>query len=119
MAFATAASSKNKPTALEFARFVTNAENQAAFAKIVNIFPSTKASASDPYFSKSDGTPESDAKVLAFESLAKAKVLQPPVISGATNDFIGQQISLAISGKISSQAALDAAVAKANQLLTQ
>ena len=57
--------------------------------------------------------------MLAFESLAKAKVLQPPVISGATNDFIGQQISLAIAGKISSQAALDAAVAKANQLLTQ
>ena len=85
--------------------------------KIVNIFPSTKASANDPYFSKSDGTPESDAKVLAFESLAKAKSLQPAVISGATNDFINQQISLAISGKVSSQQALDAAVAKANQLL--
>ena len=45
-------------------------EAEAAFAKIVNIFPSTKASANDPYFSKSDGTVESDAKVLAFESLA-------------------------------------------------
>ena len=45
-------------------------------------------------------------------------MLQPPVISGATNDFIGQQISLAISGKISSQQALDAQ-SKANQLLTQ
>ncbi|MGW6200404.1 ABC transporter substrate-binding protein [Kribbella sp. NPDC055110] len=113
------AKTKNQAAAIALARFVTNAENQAAFAKIVNIFPSTKASASDPYFSKSDGTPESDAKVLAFQSLAKAKVLAPPIISGATNDFIGQQISLAISGKISSQAALDAAVAKANQLLTQ
>jgi multiple sugar transport system substrate-binding protein len=113
------AKTKNQAAAIALARFVTNAENQAAFAKIVNIFPSTKASASDPYFSKSDGTPESDAKVLAFQSLAKAKNLQPPVISGATNDFIGQQISLAISGKISSKAALDAAVAKADQLLTQ
>lgn len=113
------AKTKNQAAAIALARFVTNAENQAAFAKIVNIFPSTKASAQDPYFSKSDGTPESDAKVLAFESLAKAKVLQPPVISGATNDFIGQQISLAISGKVSSKQALDAAVAKANQLLTQ
>ncbi|GAA2827008.1 ABC transporter substrate-binding protein [Kribbella solani] len=112
------AKTKNQAAAIALARFVTNAENQAAFAKIVNIFPSTKASADDPYFSKSDGTPESEAKVLAFQSLAKAKVLQPPVISGATNDFIGQQISLAIAGKISSQAALDAAVTKANQLLT-
>jgi multiple sugar transport system substrate-binding protein len=111
--------SKNQAAAIALARFVTNAENQAAFAKIVNIFPSTKASANDPYFSKSDGTPESDAKVLAFESLAKAKSLQPAVISGATNDFINQQISLAIAGKVSSQQALDAAVAKADQLLAQ
>jgi multiple sugar transport system substrate-binding protein len=113
------AKTKNQAAAIALARFVTNAENQAAFAKIVNIFPSTKASANDPYFSKSDGTPESDAKVLAFASLAKAKSLQPAVISGATNDFINQQISLAIAGKVTSKAALDAAVAKANQLLTQ
>ncbi|ONI71922.1 sugar ABC transporter substrate-binding protein [Kribbella sp. ALI-6-A] len=113
------AKSKNQAAAIALAKFVTNAENQAAFAKVVNIFPSTKASASDPYFSKSDGTPESDAKVLAFESLAKAKSLKPAVISGATDAFIKQQISLAIAGKVSSQQALDAAVAKADQLLAQ
>ncbi|TWD73240.1 carbohydrate ABC transporter substrate-binding protein (CUT1 family) [Kribbella amoyensis] len=113
------AKSKNQAAAIALAKFVTNAENQAAFAKIVNIFPSTKASANDPYFSKSDGTVESDAKVLAFESLAKAKSLQPAVISGGTNDFINQQISLAIAGKVTSQQALDAAVAKADQLLAQ
>ena len=67
--------------------------------------------------SESDGTPESDAKVLAFQSLAKAKPLEPAVISSATHDFINQQISLAISGKVTSQQALDTAVAKANQLL--
>jgi multiple sugar transport system substrate-binding protein len=113
------AKSKNQAAAIALAKFVTNVENQAAFAKIVNIFPSTKASASDPYFSKSDGTPESDAKVLAFESLSKAKSLKPAVISGATDDFIKQQISLAISGKVTSQKALDAAVAKADQLLAK
>jgi multiple sugar transport system substrate-binding protein len=113
------AKTKNQAAAIALARFVTNAENQAAFAKIVNIFPSTVASAGDPYFSKSDGTANGDAKVLAFASLAKAKSLHPAVISGATNDFIGQQISLAISGKVTSKQALDAAVAKANQLLTK
>lgn len=41
------------------------------------------------------------------------------MISGATNDFINQQISLAIAGKVTSQQALDAAVAKADQLLAQ
>ena len=44
------AKTKNQAAAIAPARFVTNAENQAAFAKIVNIFLSTKASASDPYF---------------------------------------------------------------------
>lgn len=110
---------KNQAAAIALARFVTNAENQAAFAKIVNIFPSTKASAQDPYFSKSDGTPESDAKVLAFQSLAKAKPLTPATVNGAMNDFINQQITLAIKGDITSKKALDTAVAKANQLLAK
>lgn len=108
---------KSQAAAVALARFVTNAENQAAFAKIVNIFPSTKASAQNPYFSKSDGTPESNAKVLAFQSLAMAEPLIPATVNGAMNDFIKQQISLAIKGEVTSKQALDAAVRKANQLL--
>ncbi|WP_309113287.1 extracellular solute-binding protein [Saccharothrix sp.] len=110
--------SKNLPTALALARFVTSPENQAAFAKLVpGIFPSTTASASDPAFSQSDGTNAGDAKVLAFQALAKAELLQPPVVSEAMGDYIKQQISLAINGEISSKEALDRAVAKCDELL--
>jgi len=112
------ATSKNPTTAIALARWVTSPENQAAFSKLVpGIFPSTTASAQDPFFTQSDGTNAGDAKVIAFETLAKAKMLQPVVVDQAMSDFINQQISLAISGEVSSKEALDKAVAKCNELL--
>jgi multiple sugar transport system substrate-binding protein len=110
-------STKNPAAAIALARWVTNAENQAAFAHLVNIFPSTKASGSDPFFSKSDGTNSGDAKVIAFNSLSTAKILQPVEVTQAMADFIDQQFALAINGDETSQKALDDAVAKCNQLL--
>ncbi|MFI5530423.1 extracellular solute-binding protein [Kitasatospora sp. NPDC051853] len=112
-----AKSTKNAPAAIALARWVTSPENQAKFAHLTSIFPSTKASAGDPYFAKSDGTNASDAKVIAFTSLARAKMLQPVQVQDAMSDVINQQIALAISGDTTSQAALDTAVARCNQLL--
>jgi len=109
--------SKNLPAAIALARWVTNAENQAAFAHLTSIFPSTKASAGDTFFSRSDGTNAGDAKVIAFTSLAKAAMLQPVQVDGAMSDIVNQQIALAISGGTTSRKALDDAVAKCNQLL--
>ncbi|MEU8360589.1 sugar ABC transporter substrate-binding protein [Nonomuraea sp. NPDC048882] len=108
---------KNAPAALALARWVTSAENQAAFAHLVNIFPSTTASANDPFFSKSDGSNSGDAKVIAFESLAQAKVLEPVQVTEAMKKLVRQQFSLAISGEATSREALDAAVAKCDELL--
>ncbi|WP_329123594.1 ABC transporter substrate-binding protein [Streptomyces sp. NBC_01353] len=108
---------KNRATALALARWVTNAENQAAFAHLTSIFPSTKASASDPFFSKSDGTNAGDAKVTAFTSLAQATMLEPVQANDAVKTVINQQIALALSGQAGSKEALDTAVARADQLL--
>ncbi|NUS05175.1 MAG: sugar ABC transporter substrate-binding protein [Nonomuraea sp.] len=108
---------KNLPAALALARWVTDAENQAAFAHLVNIFPSTKASAADPFFSESDGTNSGEAKVTAFASLAKAKVLQPYEVTEAMSKYVRQQFAAAISGEIGSKEALDKSVAKCNELL--
>ncbi|MGW7306484.1 ABC transporter substrate-binding protein [Streptomyces sp. NPDC054835] len=110
-------STKNPTAALALARWVTNAANQAAFAHETSIFPSTTASAADPFFSKSDGTNAADAKVAAFRSLAAARVLEPVQANDAVKTVINQQISLAVSGQTSSQEALDTAVARANQLI--
>ncbi|MEU9043590.1 MULTISPECIES: sugar ABC transporter substrate-binding protein [unclassified Kitasatospora] len=110
-------STKNPAAAVALARWVTSAENQAAFAHLTSIFPSTKASSNDPFFSKSDGTNAGDAKVIAFNSLAKAKLIQPVQVDDAMSTIVNQQIALAISGDASSKQALDTAVEQCNKLL--
>lgn len=111
------AQSKNIATARAFAQFVTNADNQNAFGKIVSVFPSTIASADDPYFSESDGTLNGDAKVLAFESLSRAKALIPVQFNSSMGTILRQQISLAMRGDIPAADALDAAQKEINQML--
>ncbi len=114
-----AKSSKNPATAAALAAWLTNAENQNEFAHLVNIFPSTVASAEDPYFAKDDGTTSSRARTLAFESLKTAKALTPYEVNPAMGTILDQQIALAIKGDVSSQQALDTAVEKLNQLLAR
>ncbi len=110
------AESKHIEAARAFAQWVTNTENQNDFAKIVSIFPSTIASAEDPYFSEEDGTPESTARVLAFDSLKTAEVLVPVEFSDAMSTILTQQISLAMRGDVSAQEALDTAASQVNRL---
>ncbi|MFE5586009.1 ABC transporter substrate-binding protein [Kitasatospora sp. NPDC056531] len=110
-------STKNPAAAVALARWVTSPENQAAFAHLTSIFPSTKASSNDPFFSRSDGTNAGDAKVIAFNSLAKAELIQPVQVDDAMSTVINQQIALAISGDASSKQALDSAVEQCDKLL--
>lgn len=114
-----AAGSENLAAALAFAEFVTNAENQNAFAHIANVFPSTQGSDADPYFTEDDGTPSAKARITGFESLKTAEVLTPYSVNGAMNDYLNQQIALAIRGDITGQEALDKSVEKLNDLLAR
>jgi multiple sugar transport system substrate-binding protein len=109
--------SKHLATAIALGEYLTNAQNQNAFAHLASIFPSTLASASEPYFSKEDGTVAGKARVLAFTSLKTAMNLQPYVVNSAMQTYLDQQIALAIQGSVSSKQALDNAVAKLNQML--
>ncbi|PZF33718.1 sugar ABC transporter substrate-binding protein [Curtobacterium sp. MCPF17_051] len=112
-------SSKSKylATAEAFAKFMTNAKNQEAFAHEVNIFPSTTSSQSDPYFSKDDGTVNGEARVLANEALKTAKVINPVEANSAMTDFLDQQIALAMKGQVAPEKALQTAQTKMNSLL--
>ncbi len=109
--------SKHLATAEAFAKFMTNAENQEAFAHKVNIFPSTTSSQSDPYFSKDDGTVNGEARVLANEALKTAKVINPVEANSAMTDFLDQQIALAMKGQVAPKQALETAQTKMNSLL--
>ncbi|WP_334075711.1 ABC transporter substrate-binding protein [Paenibacillus sp. A14] len=64
--------SAHAEAAVDFALFVTNADNQTAFSKQANTLPSTKASIRDPFFTESDNSLEAEAKITSAQSLDKA-----------------------------------------------
>ena len=65
--------------ALKFALFVTNDENQLAFAKTANTLPSTVKALQDDYFKKlsPDATPVDRARVVSASQMKEAQVLIP------------------------------------------
>ncbi|NGO10333.1 extracellular solute-binding protein [Streptomyces sp. HC44] len=118
---AAASTSKNAPTALAFAKFLTNAENQTAWCKDpkVVIFPTTSESLDDPFFQNATGDdPFSQARKLVAEQLKTATAYQT-VISPAVQKAIVSQVQLAMQGKKSPEQAVKDAQEKANELLKQ
>ncbi|CAN5134017.1 sugar ABC transporter substrate-binding protein [soil metagenome] len=111
-------SSKDQKLAVDFAKYMTNAENQLAFAKIVTILPSTLSSLSDPYFtSTSDGTVESLARKISAAQIPKAENLVPVQYDDRVKKIVVGKVQLAIQGTLSAQDALDQAVSEANKIL--
>ncbi|MCG8926218.1 sugar ABC transporter substrate-binding protein [Lentzea sp. CC55] len=110
-------SSKNQATALAFGRFLTNAENQVAFAKLASIFPSTSRGGDDPYFTTEDGTDEARVRVAAAKQLKTAVNYTPVQFSDQMREALLQQLADAMLGKKSAKQALDDAVNECNRLL--
>jgi len=71
--------SKNPDSAVKFALFVTNDENQLAFAKAANVLPSTVKALGDSYFKNlpANATTIDKARVISAGELQKAEVLTP------------------------------------------
>ncbi|QIZ70537.1 ABC transporter substrate-binding protein [Oxynema aestuarii] len=67
--------------ALKFALFVTNPENQLAFAKAANVLPSTAASLADPYFQDlpENASALDRARIISAAELADAESLIPAI----------------------------------------
>lgn len=109
--------SENKATALKFAEYMTNAENQLEFSKIVTIFPSVTEALEDPYFTDdSDGTVESKARRIAAEQLENAQNLVPVQFDDRVKSAVIGKIQLAMNGELTASEALDEAVAEANAI---
>lgn len=72
--------SANKREAFLFATFLTNAENQLAFAKRVPILPSTVASYEDAFFKQpTEDAVLNEARKLSVEQVFTGAVLVPPM----------------------------------------
>jgi putative chitobiose transport system substrate-binding protein len=67
--------SRHRAEAVDFALFVTNDENQLAFSHVVVAFPSTRAAAADPYFTRAGTTPADRGRALAARELGIARDL--------------------------------------------
>lgn len=109
--------SDHMATAQAFAKFVTNEKNQMAFAKKVNVFPSTAHTLKNSYFSKRDGTKNTEIRVNAAKQLKKARSHEPVQFNDEMEKYLQQQLSDAMKGKQSSHEALKKAEDKCNQLL--
>ncbi|MGW3864315.1 ABC transporter substrate-binding protein [Streptomyces sp. NPDC005047] len=109
--------SKNQKTAVEFTKFLSNAENQLAFSKIVTVLPSTKESLKDPYFTdEGEGTVEARARRISADQIAKAQNLVPVQYDQRVTAAVIGQVELALKGDISPQEALDKAVEAADAI---
>ena len=67
--------SRHAAEAVDFALFVTNDENQLAFSHVVVAFPSTRAAAADPYFTRAGTTPVDRSRAIAARELGIARDL--------------------------------------------
>lgn len=111
--------SKHAKAAVEFAQYLTNAENQLAWCKDpkVVIFPSTSASLQDPFFtSPSADDPLGQARKAAAAEVKDA-VYVPSPFSDAEAKAVAGEIQLAMQGKQDAATALKNAQDKANKIL--
>lgn len=110
---------KRTPAAVAFAHFVTDAQRQMSFAKKVAIFPSTKGSLDDPYFTKPDGSDETRVRIAAAKSLKTAVNYTPVLFSEQMKVELRNAVARALQGKQSPKEALDNAVKSCDRLLKQ
>ncbi|HET7264784.1 MAG TPA: sugar ABC transporter substrate-binding protein [bacterium] len=118
MDLAVPVASRHRNEAVAFALYVTNDANQLAFCKQVVIFPSTKAAAADPYFTRGGSTPEDRARLVAVRELGQAKDLTVVVPhSDELYRVFREAIESAFYGKMSAGQALEWAVREWNRRL--
>ncbi|KWX75354.1 sugar ABC transporter substrate-binding protein [Paenibacillus jilunlii] len=112
--------SKNPEQAVEFAAFVTNADNQTAFSKVANTLPSSKASIKDPFFTESDGSLEAEAKVVSSQSLDKATDYMVGVPSASDiNSAIARGFQEILLNGADIKQTLDAVEKEVNRIISQ
>ena len=116
------AKSKNKPAAAEWIKFVTSAQGQLEFCKLVAIYPSTVATLKDSFFTASSGTTATDkARELVVSSLSGSGL--DDVGSYGTShdielqDVFAEQIRAALSGTKTAEEALESAEEQWNKIL--
>ncbi|PYZ92740.1 sugar ABC transporter substrate-binding protein [Salipaludibacillus keqinensis] len=108
--------------ALDFAVFMTNAENQTDFSKETAILPSIETALDEPFFQEMEEnpTPEEEARVVSASQLPDSEVLIPPMENYEDlRVAMVEALESAMFEQQSPQEALDQAEEQWNQILAQ
>lgn len=116
--------SEHPKEAVDFAAFITNAQNQLALAQAAPVLPSISAALKDPYFSP-QGTEKTAADPLmqqgrsisAHQLLAATAAYQIKPNQNAINEIMDHYVQLAMLGKLPPAEALNRAQREINATL--
>lgn len=98
-------------------RFVTNSDNQLAFDKKANVFPSSKGTIDDKFFNPSDDTMDAEAMRMSADQIRNGEIWGPAQFTSACSTMLREEIAQALQGKITAKEALDATVKYCNERL--
>ncbi|MCC6550122.1 MAG: sugar ABC transporter substrate-binding protein [Ignavibacteriaceae bacterium] len=122
MALSVLSTSDYKQESYEFVRYILNAENQLRFAKMAPVFPSHKEALKGSYFTDTDGTLETTARVMGAQYLPSAtrlrSYLRHPRFDQLRN-FFDEAVQNAVLTRISTQDALNKAAKSLNAVLDE
>lgn len=105
--------------AVDFAAFMTNAQNQLALAQAAPVLPSVSAALADPYFNQtqSDDLMAQGRSISARQLLTATSAYQIQPNQNAINDIIDHYVQLAMLGKLPPSDALRQAQTEINATL--
>ncbi len=114
-AYAVPSGTKNPKASATLAAWLTNDDNQLAFAvRVKTVFPTTVKAARDPFFTSGKNSTDlvEQARFAGSQTMKSAKELTPVVPNASTlNKAVKDNIEAAIFGQKTAKQALDAAVA--------
>ena len=109
--------------AARFAKFLTNDENQLAFAKLAGAFPTARKAAADPHFQRlpTNADPYDKAMAIGARSMDVVRTLYVGGVPGfeRLNKRLQDAVEAAIIGRKDVQVALDEAAAYWNSKLSK
>lgn len=113
---------EHEEAAVQFALFLTNAENQLEFSKLTPILPSATEALEDPYFTEAgdNAEPIDLVRIVSAEQLDEAELLVPPMENyDELRTAMHDAISAAMLGEMTPQEALDQAEKDWNEVLAK
>ncbi|MDC3413813.1 sugar ABC transporter substrate-binding protein [Aquibacillus sp. 3ASR75-11] len=122
MNIAVSSTSKSKDAAVAFAKFVTNADNQLAFAKEAAVLPPVKEAIEDPFFAEGEDSEDATerGKFYAAQALDTAENMIPPVESvSGIYEAIHQAFQRVLLQDVDPADALTQAEQEVNSLLAE